>query len=87
MTELKDTKSEVTYDVPNGFKLFNVFEYGRKILYRLDVSYKRAYMAIPKEEYFTEMLDHLNEYNNRHGQRLFSKKIRDAVIVFMKEKE
>ena len=25
-------------------------------------------MATEREEYFTEMLDHLNEYDDRHGQ-------------------
>ena len=35
----KDTKNEVTYDVPNYFNAFNVFKCGRKLLDRLDVSY------------------------------------------------
>ena len=44
-------------------------------------------MATPKKEYFTEMLDHLNGYNDRHGQLFPSKKLRDAVIRVMKEEE
>ena len=32
ITEQKDAKSEVTYDVPKYFNVFNVFEYGRNIL-------------------------------------------------------
>ena len=51
------------------------------------MSYRRMYTATPKEEYFTEMLDHLNEYNDRHGQLFPSKKLRDAVIRVMKEEE
>ena len=73
--------------MPNYFIVFNIFEYRRKVLDRLDVSYERSYMATPKEEYFTEMLEHLNEYNDRHSQRLSSKKLRDVVIRVMEEGE
>ena len=71
ITKQKDTKNEVTYDVPNYFNAFNIFECGSKMLDRLDVSYKRACMATPKEKYFTDMLDHLNKHNCRHGRPLF----------------
>ena len=57
LTEQKDAENEVTYDVPN-FKVSNVFECGRN---NPDVSYERAYMATSGDEYFTDMLDHLNE--------------------------
>ena len=33
------------------------------------------------------MLDHLNEYNDRHGQQMSNKNLRDAVIRVMKEEE
>ena len=46
--ETKDANNEVTYDVPNYFNAFNVFECGRNLLDRIDVSYERAYMATPK---------------------------------------
>ena len=59
----KDANNEVTYDVPDYFNALNAFKCGRKLLDRLDVSYERSYMATPREEYFTEMLDHKNEYN------------------------
>ena len=81
----KRRKSAVTYDVPNYFNVFNVFKCGRKLLDRIDMPYKRAFMATPKEEYFKDMLDHLNEYNDRHGQLLSSKKLQDAVIRVMEE--
>ena len=48
ITKQEDTKNEVTYDVPNYFNAFNVFECGRNILDRLDVSYERACIATPK---------------------------------------
>ena len=44
-------------------------------------------MATPKEKYFMEMLDHLNDYNERHGERLSSEKLRDSVIRVMEEEE
>ena len=69
----KYAKNEVTYDVPNYFNAFNIFERGRKLLDRLDVSYDRACMATPKEEYFTEILDSLIKHNCRHGTPLSSK--------------
>ena len=42
-------------------------------------------MTNPKEKYFTEVLDHLNEYNDRQSQQFSSKKLQDAVIRVMKE--
>ena len=50
ITEQRGVKNEVTYDVPDYFNVFNVFECGRKLLDKLDVSYERAYMATPKEK-------------------------------------
>ena len=82
ITEQKDAKSEVTYDVPNYFNVFNVFKWGRNLLDRLDVSYERAYRAIPKEKYFTEMLDYQNDYNGCH-----SEKLQDSVIGLIGEEE
>ena len=42
----KYTKNEVTYDVTNYFNAFNIFQCGRNIFDRLDMSYERACMAI-----------------------------------------
>ena len=67
--------NEVTYDVPKYFNVFKVFECRNKVLDRLDVSYERACMATQKEEEFTEMLDHLNKYNDRHNQQFPVKKL------------
>ena len=38
-------------------------------------------------EYFTDILDHLNGYQDRHGQRLSSKNLKEAVIRVMDEEE
>ena len=69
--------------MPNYFNAFNIFEWGRNILDRLDISYERAYMDTPREEYFIEMLDHLNKYNERHIKLLSSKKLQEAVLRVM----
>ena len=61
--EKNDAKNEVTYNVPNYSNSLNLFKCGRKFLDRLDVSYKRAHISTPIEEYFMEMMDHINEYN------------------------
>ena len=79
----KDAGNEVTYDVPN-FNVSNVFGFRRN---NPDVSYERAYMATLGNEYFTDMLDHLNEYNDHHGQRLSSKNLNEAVICVMEQEE
>ena len=85
--EKKSANNKVTYDVPNYLNSFNVFECGRNVLDRLNVSYKRAFMATPKEEYFTEMLDHLNKHNRCRSKPLSSKKLLEAVIRVMEEEE
>ena len=69
--------------MPN-FNVSNVFECGRN---NPDVSYERAYMATSGYEYFTEMLDHLNEYHDFHGQRLSSKKLKEAVLRVMEQED
>ena len=42
----RDAKNEITNDVTNYFNVFNIFECGRNLLDRLDLSYERACMAI-----------------------------------------
>ena len=69
--------------MPN-FNVSNVFERGRK---NPDVSYERAYMATGDNKYFTEIIDHLNGYQDRHGQRLSSKKLKEAVLRVMEQQE
>ena len=51
------------------------------------MSYERAYMATLKDKYFTDTLDHLKDYNDRHGERLFSEKLRDSTIRVTLEEE
>ena len=44
-------------------------------------------MATPKEEYFTEMLDHLIKHNHCHGTPMSNKKLREAVIRVVEDEE
>ena len=49
--------------------------------------YERAYIASSGNEYLTDILDHLNKYHDRHGQRLASKHLKEAVIRVMEQEE
>ena len=55
ITELKDKE----YKEPSGTKdvkhYFNIFECGRNLLDRLDVTYQRAFVATPQDKYYTDM--------------------------------
>ena len=64
------------------FNVSDVFECGRN---NSDVSYERAYMATSGNEYFKYIIDHLNEYHDRHGQIFPSKKLKEAVLRLMKQ--
>ena len=44
-------------------------------------------MATEDNEYYTEILDILNKYKDRHGQRLPSKKFKEAVLRVMDDEE
>ena len=68
----------------NYFNAPNVFECGRN---NPDVSCERACMDSDKIEYFTDILDTLNKYQDLHGQRLSSKKLREDVCRVINEKE
>ena len=68
----------------NYFNVSNVFECGRK---NLGVSCERVCMATEDNEYFTDILDTLNKFQDRHGQRLSSKNIKEALLRIMEEEE
>ena len=44
-------------------------------------------MATEDNEYFTDILDTLNKYQDRHGQRFSSKNLKEAVRRVMDEEE
>ena len=59
------------------FSVSNIFECGKKNSY---VPYEIFYMATEDNEYFTDFLDTLNKYQDNHGQRLCSKKLKEGVL-------
>ena len=68
----------------NYFNVSNVFECGRN---NPDVTCERACMATEDNEYFSEILETLTEYQDRRGQRLCSKKLKESVLHVIKEEE
>ena len=69
--------------MPN-FNVSNVFECGRN---NPDVSYEKAHMATSGDEYFTDMLDHQNDYHDHHGQIFSSKKSKKLFSASWKRKK
>ena len=63
----------------------NIFECGRYISDRLDVTYQRAFMATPQDKYNTKLLDNLVKDNNRNGAPLSNEKIQQLVIDVREE--
>ena len=68
----------------NYLNVSNIYECERN---NPDVQCERACMANVDNEYFLDVIDTLNEYQDRHGQRLSSKKLREAVRRVMDEEE
>ena len=64
---------------------FNIFECGRNLLNRLDLTYQRAFVATPQDKYYTMLLDNLVEMNHRNGETLSNEKLRQAVIDVREE--
>ena len=44
-------------------------------------------MATERDEYFTDIIDHLNGCQDHHSQRLSRKNLKEAVIQVMEENE
>ena len=78
----KDAKNEVACDVTKYFNVSNVFECGRN---NPDVSCERSCMATKNNDYFTDILDTLNRYQDCHNQILSIKKLKEAVLCVMDE--
>ena len=50
ITELKDDEHIEPSVIDKGSSYFNIFECGRNLLYQLDVTYQRAFMASPVQQ-------------------------------------
>ena len=74
-----DAKNEAEYEeysVTREFlSYFILFEYGRNILNRLKVTYKRACMATPRYKYYDKILDTLVDYNDHHNEPFSNEKL------------
>ena len=68
----------------NYFNDYNVYECGRN---NPEVQCERACMANVDNEYFSEILDTLNKYQDRHRKRLSSKNLREAICLVMVEEK
>ena len=77
-------ESTVTKEVPS---YLNIFECGRNILGRLDVTYERACMATQKYKYYNTLLNTLIDDNNLKGVPFNNDKLRKAVGKVMEETE
>ena len=79
ITELKDKE----YKEPSVNKevksYFNIFECGRILLDRLDVTYQQAFMTTPQDKYYTKMMDNLIKINNPNGEPLSNENLRQSV--------
>ena len=87
ITEQKDADYEeysVTKEVPS---YFNIFECGRNLLDRLDVTYEGACMAAQKDKYYTKLFQTLVDVNIRNGATFSNEKNQQAVIIVMEETE
>ena len=65
--ELKDEEHKEPSVTQNVTGHFNIFECGRNILDQLDVTYQRAFMSTPENEYYNEMTKSLIKANNEGG--------------------
>ena len=79
ITELKDKEHKEPSVTQKVTSYFNIFECGRNLLDQLDVTYQRAFMATPEDEYYKEMMKSLIKANNEGG-KLCNEIIGQAVI-------
>ena len=65
----KDANNEEEYEefsVPDEVpRYFNILEYGRNLLNRLDITYEWECMATQEEEYYKDLLETMIEHNDR----------------------
>ena len=68
-------------------RYFNIFECGRNLLNRLDVTYERACMGTQEEEYYTDLLETMIEHNDRSNTPLSKEKLRKVINTILAETE
>ena len=79
ITELKDEEHKEPSVNQKVKSYFNIYECGRNLLDRLDVTYQQAFMVTWKDKYYNSLLDALVKENNLRGEPLSNEKIQQAV--------
>ena len=74
ITKLKYKEHKETSVTQKVTIYFNIFECGRNLLYQLDFTYQRAFMATPEDEYYKEMMKIIIKAKNE-GEKLCNEKI------------
>ena len=87
ITELKDEEYKESSANKELTSYFNIFECGKNIFDRLDVTYEQACMATPKYKYYDMLLNAIIGDNNRIVVPLSNEKLRQAFGKVMKETE
>ena len=87
ITEQKDKEYKEPSDTGEVKSYLNIFECGRNLLDRLDVTYQRAFMATPQEKYYNAFLNNLVKVNNRKGAPLSNDNIWQSAGKVMEETE
>ena len=76
ITKLKDKEYKEPSVTKEVESYFNIFEFGRNILDRLDVTHQQAFIATPQDKYYTEMLENRVKMNNCNGEPLSNDNLR-----------
>ena len=80
ITELKDEEHKEHLVTEKVTSYFNIFECGRNLLDKLEVTYQRAFMATSaQDEYYKEMTKSIIKAN-KEGGKLCNDNIQQAVI-------
>ena len=80
--EAEYEEPSVTHEVP---RYFNIFECGKNILNRLDVTCEQACMSIQEEEYYTDIWETMIENNGCTKTLLSKEKLLQAINTIVAE--
>ena len=87
----KDANNEADYEEPSVThelqKYFNLFECVHNLLSRIDATYEKACMATPRDKYYENMLETIDDYNYGNNTPLSNEKLRQAIGTVMAETE
>ena len=98
ITELKYDEHIEPSVVDKGSSYFNIFECGRNLLDKLDITYQRAFIATPvperldqpspaQERYYDQISDSLIEVNVHSNGTINDEELHKAITLLKSEKE